>query len=171
MPVFRGAKAVKQREQRLTSLLKLIEGMSLGAELGSHYARYYCVLVAGFAEQSLKDLISEHARQKSSPAIHRNVEINVNRVWGINQVKLKEVLDSFDPGWYEELEDSMPQEVSSLHSVGKLRDNISHGNDGSVTLDTMRQYSADVFRLYRKLSEMLDPAGAAVDPHNANHRA
>jgi hypothetical protein len=162
MPTFRGARAVRQREQKLQSLFRLIDGQSLDAELGSHYARYFCVLIAGFAEQALKELISEHARAKASAPVHRFVELNVNKVWGINQSKLREVLDSFDLAWYEGLEGSMPQEISSLHSVGKLRDNISHGNDGGVTIETMRQYSADVFKLYRRLSELLDPGGTAT---------
>lgn len=54
----------------------------------------------------------------------------------------------------------MEQEISSLQSVGKLRDNISHGNDGGITLLTMKQYSADVIKLIRKLCDVLDPISA-----------
>lgn len=152
-----GRGEVRRLEQVLQRRIDLVDGARLDGELSANYARYLCVLVAGFAEQSLKVLLTEHARVQSSPSIHRYVEQSVNRVWGINQTKLQDALDSFDLNWYPSLTAEMEQEISSLQSVGKLRDNISHGSDAGVTLLTMKQYSADVIKLIRKLCDILDP--------------
>lgn len=152
-----GRGEVRRLEQVLQGRIAVVEGAKLDGELSANYARYLCILVAGFAEQSLKALLTEHARTKASSSVHRYVEQNVNRVWGINQIKLKDALDGFDLDWYPTLTTGMEQEISSLQSVGKLRDNISHGNDGGITLLTMKQYSADVIKLIRKLSDILDP--------------
>lgn len=152
-----GRGEVRRLEQVLQRRIDIVDGAKLDGELSANYARYLCVLVAGFAEQSLKALLTEHARTKASSSVHRYVEQNVNRVWGINQIKLKEALDGFDLAWYPTLTSGMEQEISSLQSVGKLRDNISHGNDAGITLLTMKQYSADVIKLIRKLCDILDP--------------
>ena len=154
-----GRGEVLRLEQIYRSKADLINGASLSKELGANYARYLCVLLAGFAEQSLKALLTEHARKKSNSAVHRFVDKNVNSMWGINQHKMQEMLDSFDPTWFKDLEQGMEQELSALQSVGKLRDNISHGSDAGITLDTMKSYSTDVIKLMRKLSDLLDPIG------------
>lgn len=152
-----GRGEVRRLEQVLQRRIDLIYEAKLDAELSANYARYLCVLVAGFAEQSLKILLTEHARTRASPSIHRYVEQNVNRMWGINRTKLRDALDGFDLDWYTSLTLGMDQEVSSLQSVGKLRDNISHGSDAGITLRTMEQYSADVIKLIRRLCDILDP--------------
>ncbi len=152
-----GRREVLRLEQAFQSKVDLVNGAQLDEELNANYARYLCVLLAGFAEQSLKALLTEHARKRSNTAVHRYVELNVDKLWGIDQKKLQEMLDSFDPSWFVALEESMVQELSTLQSVGKLRNNISHGGDAGITLLRMKQYSTDIVKLMRKLCDILDP--------------
>ena len=154
---LRGRAEVVRREQKLNSIFALVSGAELSPELSAHYARYLCILVAGYAEQSLKVLISEHARKGSRPTVHRSVELSIGRLWGINQTKLKDVLDSFDVDWFGSLAEADERGLSSLQSVGKLRDNISHGSDGGITLATINQYFVDIKGLVRCLCDLLDP--------------
>lgn len=51
----------------------------------------------------------------------------------------------------------LPDEVDALQSVGKLRDNISHGGDSGISLPTVQQYQDSVFRLVAELCDLLDP--------------
>ena len=157
MPRLYGSDEVRSQQRRLESVFSLIDGTDLSSEARAHYARYLCIRLAGFAEQSLKDLVAEHARRQSAPTVHRFVEGRMGKLWGINQVKLKETLDAFDPKWWVDLETKLPQEIESLHSVGKLRDNISHGGDSGIGMPQVQQYRDDVFRLVAYLCSLLDP--------------
>lgn len=152
-----GADEVRSQQKRLAAVFALIDGVDVGSEAKAHYARYLCIRLAGFAEQSLKDLVSAHARKQSAPTVHRFVEERMGRMWGINQTKLKDTLDALNPDWWNELVKKHPEEVEALHSVGRLRDNISHGGDNGVGIQQVQAYRDAIFKLFAYLSELLDP--------------
>lgn len=160
MVQFYGTDEVRRQEKRLSNTFDLIQNASVDRETQAHFARYLSVRVAGYAEQSLKDLVSAYARHHGSAPLHSYVESKVSRVWGIDRAKLEEVLVSLNSIWWSELLEKMPQELDSLNSVGKIRNNVSHGGDQGITIDTVRQYRDDVVRLVRYLSELLDPRPA-----------
>jgi len=157
MPRLYGADEVHRQQKKLNAVFVLIDGTDISDEARSHYARYLCIRLAGFAEQSLKDLVSAHARNKSTATVHRFVERRMGKLWGINQTKLKETLDALNPQWWDTLVLKLPDEVEALQSVGKLRDNISHGGDSGISLPTVQQYRDSVFRLVAYLCDLLDP--------------
>lgn len=157
MPTLYGADAVKSDQKKLAAVFTLIDNTNIGSEARSHYARYLCIRLAGFAEQSLKDLISAHARTHSSATVHKFVEAKMSKLWGINQTKLQDTLISFNPDWWEKISLKHPDELEALHSVGKLRDNISHGGNSGIGIPQVQQYRDSVFRLVDFLCELLDP--------------
>ncbi len=152
-----GADEVRRQQAKLTAVFGLIDCADIDIETKSHYARYLCIRLAGFAEQSLKDLVSAHALAQSSPTVHRFVEGQMGKLWGINKTKLKDTLDLLNPEWWATLVLKHPEEVEALHSVGKLRDNISHGGDNGIGIPQVQQYRDAIFRLFAYLSELLDP--------------
>ncbi|AQX81789.1 hypothetical protein BWO91_19155 [Plantibacter flavus] len=157
MPQLYGADEVARLQNKLAAVFSLVDGAGLEAEVLAHYSRYLAVQLAGFSEESLKLLVSAHARKRSTVQIHRFVEGRIRLLWGINATKLKDTLDSFDTSWWHELQQTHSQEVEALNSVGKLRDSITHGGNSGVSMPIVKQYRDDVFRLFRKLSLLLDP--------------
>jgi len=157
MVQFYGTDEVRRQEKRLSTTFELIKKAPVDKETQAHFARYLSVRVAGYAEQSLKDLVSAYARHHGSAPLHSYVESKVNKVWGIDRAKLEEVITGLDNTWWSDLKEKMPQELDSLNSVGKIRNNVSHGGDQGVTLDTVTQYRDDVIQLVRYLCELLDP--------------
>lgn len=152
-----GADEVRSQQKKLNVVFLLIDEAEIGIEARSPYARYLCVRLAGFAEQSLKDLVSAYARNMSAPPVHRFVDGRMGKLWGINQTKLKETLDALDPDWWDALAQRLPEELEALHSVGKLRDNISHGGDSGISLSQIQQYRDSIYRLVAYLCKLLDP--------------
>ena len=157
MPTLYGADQVRSQRRRLDSAFESIDGTDIGTEALSHFSRYLCICLAGFAEQSLKDLVSQHARNKSAPRIHSFVENRIGKVWGINRRKLQETLTSFDSTWWDELERDLPEELEALNSVGRLRDSISHGGGSGISLLQVKEYQESIYRLIDHLCELLDP--------------
>jgi hypothetical protein len=151
----RGRAEVERRVQKTEALFSMVEAQELPAELTSHYARYLCILVAGFAEQSVKELVSEHARTKSSPRIHRYVQGQLKLVWGLDDTKLQRLVEALDPGWWKSLSDGQQEELAALESVAAIRNVIAHGGDAGITLATIRRYFDDLKKLMRALADVL----------------
>lgn len=127
-------------------------------ELLSHYARYLCIVVAGFAEASTKDLISEHIHDhtKTAPQTHRLVVSYLADLWGLNYEKFKKLVTTMDPAWWTLLYDTKHQELGSLGSLSTLRNKIAHGDDVGTTFLEMRQYFANISDLMITFSDLLD---------------
>lgn len=152
-----GRHEVARRRQRLVALLGAIDGAGLGAELTGHYARYLCVLVSGYAEQSIKELVAQHCRARSSESIQRYVGKQVGWLRNIDLEKLKQLIESFDLEWWRTLSHSRPDELEAFGSVAAVRNSISHGGDGSITIATLTQYFNQISAVLDDLCDLFDP--------------
>jgi hypothetical protein len=158
--MMRGLAEVDRRHKRLSAVFSGIDGVDLPPEVLAHYAKYLCVLVAGYAEQSVKELVSEFARQQASHRVHRYVASQLKLVWGLDAVKFQRIVETLDPMWWDEISVQRPEELASLASVASIRNSIAHGQDSGITIGTISTYFADVNKLVRHLSRLLgDPEG------------
>lgn len=156
MPTLVGRDKVASDRKRLDLAFSLIEGVEIDAQLINHYCRYLCIRISGFVEEALKALVSEYARACANPYVHNYVSDQVSKVWGINRDKLQSVIQVINPDWWKELEENFQTELEALHSIGKTRDNVSHGGDQGVTKDTVTSYRDQVYVLVRQLEKFLD---------------
>lgn len=109
----RGRAEVARRKQRLSATFTAIDGAGLSPELISHFSRYLCVLVSGYAEQSVKELVTEYCRTKSSEPIQRYVGKQPGRLRNIDFEKIKQPVESFRPEWWADLESRRADELTS----------------------------------------------------------
>lgn len=168
MVAHQGRNEVRRRKERLTAVIGSI-GSEVRPELASHFARYLCVLLSGFAEQSAKELVTHYCRTSSNPKIQRYVGQQLKRLRNIDHEKLKQLVESFDLQWWAELTEKYPDELLAFDSVATLRNNISHGGDSGITLATVKQYFQQVSVVVDALCDLFDPvhrtvAGGAGDP-------
>jgi hypothetical protein len=157
MAAHQGRHEVARRKAKLQAVFQAIDGASLQPELTSHFARYLCVLVSGFAEQSSKELVTHYCRLRSEARIQRYVGKQLKRLRNIDKEKLKQLVESFDPKWWQDLASRFPDELEAFDSVATLRNNISHGGESGVTLNTMKQYFKDVAVVVDALCDRFDP--------------
>ncbi|WP_189420113.1 HEPN domain-containing protein [Streptomyces griseoviridis] len=153
----RGRVEVARRKQRLTALFSAIDGAGLSGELTSHYARYLCVLVSGFVEQSVKELVTEYCRNRSAEPIQRYVGSQLKRLRNIDSEKLKQLIESYSVDWWRIILDKYPDQLESIGSIATVRNNVSHGGDAGITMSTIRQYFNDACVLMDELSDLFDP--------------
>ncbi len=69
-----GRAEVHRLKQVLDDTFKRAAKVGGDPELQSDFARYLCVLVSGFFEKAIAELILEHSRRHASPAIQRFVD-------------------------------------------------------------------------------------------------
>lgn len=154
---LRGRHEVERRRKRLGATLAAINGAALTPELTSHYARYACVLVSGYAEQAIKELVRQYTRNRSSAPIQRYVAAQLKRLRNINADDLRQLIESLDAAWWAALRDEMPDELMAFTSVAAVRNQIAHGEETGITIATVAQYFDDVSAVLKHLADVLDP--------------
>ncbi|MFC9768793.1 HEPN domain-containing protein [Rhodococcus jostii] len=152
-----GRDEVLRRKKRLESVITEVAGATLSPELIAHYSRYLCVLVSGYAEQSIKELVTQYVRLRSEERIHRYVGGQLKRLRNIDTEKLRQLIESFDPLWWQELSTNRQDELAASDSVATIRNSVSHGGDSGITLMTVRQYFDQISLVLGDLCERLDP--------------
>lgn len=138
-----GQAAVASLRQRLDATFDRASQTSSDAEVLSDLARYLCVLVSGFLEQAVVELVLEHVRRRSSPTVLRHVESQLRRRFtNAKCQRLIELLGTFDPELRTQLEGVLVDEYrDAVDGIVDLRNRIAHGQ-GSVplTMDRVREY-------------------------------
>jgi len=94
-----GRAQVEQEKQRLDATFKRAAGAQGEPELLSDFARYLCVLVSGFLEQAVIELLLEYVRLRSPVSIQRHMGQRLRRFTTANAQNITELLGSFDLDW------------------------------------------------------------------------
>jgi hypothetical protein len=145
-----GRAEVERLKQILDATFERAKIASADSELLSDFARYLCVLVSGFLEQSIIEILLAFVRTRSQLAVQRFVERKLRSVANLNAPRLIELLGSFDPGWRADLESYVIDErKAAVDSVVALRNRIAHGQADSVTMRRVQEY-------YTRVKDVVD---------------
>ena len=127
----------------------------------SDFARYLCVLVSGYIERAVIELVLEHARQKGAPTLQRFVEQQTTKRFNNPKAsRVQELLGSFDPGWQREIEEFLVDErKAAVDSIVDLRNTIAHGGSVTVTYSRIIAYYQQAQRVIDRVKELCVPAG------------
>jgi len=135
-----GRPEIARQKQRLEATFKRASGLK-DAELLADFAKYLCVLVAGFLEQAIIEIALEHARTHSHASVQRHVEKPLRRFTSASSQRITELLGSFDADWQKDLESYLIDEYKdAVNSVVNLRHTIAHGRHTGVTMAGVQKY-------------------------------
>jgi hypothetical protein len=127
-------------------------------ELLSDFARYLCVLVAGFLEQALIEIVLEHVRAHSHESVLRHVERRIRRFTSANSQNLIKLLGSFDPDWRTDLEAYLVDEYKdAVDGVVALRHTVAHGRFTGVTMTGVQNYYSRVKQVVEHCANLCIP--------------
>lgn len=153
-----GRAEVVRMKQRLDATFQRIAGVSYDMELQSDFARYLCVLVSGFLEKAVAELVLEHARRSGSLSLQRFVERKTRRFTNANAQRLQNLLGSFDPDWSRTLESFLDGELKdAVDSVVDLRNTIAHGGSVGVSYQRVSDYYVRVQRVVDQIADLCAP--------------
>ncbi len=145
-----GRVQVRREKQRLDETFKRVSGVKGDAELSSDFARHLCVLVSGFLEQAVIELLLEYVRLRSHETIRRHVGQRLRRFTTANSKNITELLGSFDLDWRKDLETFLVGEhKDAVDSVVNLRQAVSHGRFAGITIASVQRY-------YDRVKEVVD---------------
>jgi RiboL-PSP-HEPN len=137
---------VTRYRMRLDHLFAKIDEIPSGnIELESHWARYLCVLVAGYVDVGVQEIHIEYARQHgAAPAVLKFVESRLRRTHNFNMDDLIQLVGLFDPIVAAELRVELQGEPKdSIDSINNNRNLIAHGADVGITYVRIKRYYED----------------------------
>ena len=153
-----GRAEVARLKQRLDATFERVKGVGLDSELQSDFAKYLCVLVSGYIEKAVVELVLEHARNKGAPTLQRFVEQRTKRIKNPKASGVQELLGNFDQRWQQELGRFLVDEKKdAVDSVVSLRNTIAHGGSVGLTYSQVREYYLHVQIVIDRVAELCVP--------------
>ncbi len=134
---------IKQRLTKITNLLNSTRKNSNNdLELQAHWAKYICVLCAGFLEFAIAQLYSDVAKQSAPVFIHNHVTHYLFKIQNPKATKFVEVAKSFKPEWGEALQQFVEDggRSEAIGNIMKNRHLIAHGKDSQITISKITDY-------------------------------
>ena len=111
------------------------EGILSEFEAKAHWAKYVCVLVSGYIEQAVKEVLLEHSAQSAAPRVSSYVE----KTWPISKnmacSSISEILGHFDTRWSENFAtwiDEKEERKKEINEIVAWRNSIAHGKESST---------------------------------------
>jgi len=157
---MKGRAEVERQKQKLDATFGRVSKVVPldDAELLSDFARYLCVLVAGFLEQSVIELTLEHVRNHSEASVQGYAESRLRQFTTANAQRIMDLMGTFDAGWRSDLESYLVDErKAAVDSVVALRHNIAHGRYVGVTMATIKEYYPRVKHVVDHIADLCVP--------------
>lgn len=127
-------------------------------ETQADFARYLCILVSGYLEKSVAELVLEHSRKHGGPTLQRYVERTTHRFTNANCQKIKELLGGFNPDWKVKLDQVLVDEYKdAVDGLVALRNEIAHGGPGGITTRRVTDYYLRIQKVVDEIADLCAP--------------
>jgi len=154
-----GRAEVARQQQQLDATFKRAAGLGADVELLSDFARYLCVLVSGYFEQAVTELLVEYVRVHSDDRVQQHVEPRLRQITNLKAQRLIELLGSFDPDWRRDLETFLVDEYKdALNGIVDLRNTIAHGRYVGITMTRVQEYYGRIKVVVERVARHCVPA-------------
>lgn len=152
---------VAHRRRVIDSTLSRARALATHADapaLQADYARHICVLVSGFVERAVAELIVAYAEDKAARPIKSYLDATLSRVNNLDKDRLLRVIGALDASWADSLDSFIDDKrQAALNSIVGLRNDIAHGGGGSLSLRGVEQYWLSVQEIVDHVEQLLFP--------------
>lgn len=113
-------------------------------ELQAHWAKYLCVLCAGFLENALTEVFTTYATTCSNSKVSNYVSAELARLQNPKAARFIETARSFDKIWAEDLEAFLliDGRKEAIDAIMSNRHQIVHGKSSNISLVRVTDYLA-----------------------------
>lgn len=111
-------------------------------ELQAHWARYLCVLAAGFLENALPDIYIRYVRASGNAKVSNYVGAMLERIQNPKSNKFLYTARLFDRSWEAELAKFLDADgrKDAIDAIMSNRNLVAHGKDSGITLARVEEY-------------------------------
>ncbi|MBW4615321.1 MAG: hypothetical protein KME21_19005 [Desmonostoc vinosum HA7617-LM4] len=149
---------VMRAKQKLDNLFEKVNQLPDDIELKAHWARYLCILVSGFIENSVRAIYSQYAKNKAIPNIANFVERKLDDLQNPKMEKILQLTAAFSLEWESNLRNATEGELKdAINSIVANRNNIAHGQDVGITYATIKDYYEKAFKVIKMIENQCNP--------------
>ena len=124
---------------RIDDVFQRAVGFNDNPEIQADYARYLCVLVTGFLEQSVVRVILEYVDELGDPSLSRYVAETLRRPGSMQAQEILRLVGNFNENWKTELGEKLTtRHREAIGSVYASRHKIAHGEDVDLAYRQVR---------------------------------
>lgn len=153
---------VNKRLLELRQLIKHAGDATDDISLQEHWARYLCVVTAGFLEYSIQAIYFDFAKNSSGRQFANFVENQLRRIGNPNTDRFLQTAGAFNPEWRKELElffqEGKDGEKEAINSMISMRNNIAHGGSADITTERVRDYLERSVKVLEFIEQQCDNA-------------
>jgi hypothetical protein len=122
-------------------------------------AKFVCVRICGYVEQSLITLTTAHAEGRSAPTVARFVGSWMSRTQNPKREALVEFARRFEHAWGDELDAYFDQidPSDTFNSLVQTRNDIAHGLSTGINRDTLIRHFSLAVDVVDWFTAKLDP--------------
>lgn len=143
---------------RLDQTFSRVNQLGFDLEARSDFARYLCVLVSGYFENVVVEMLNDYVARSASPQAQRYIASELEWFTNAKREKVLQLFGAFDPTWRALLESVIVDERdAALNSVVALRNKIAHGESVTVTFVQISRYYERVQKIVDAIVDLLDP--------------
>lgn len=150
---------ISSQIQRLEALMKKAAKSTDDVELLAHWARYFCVIVAGLIENGVREIYSEYVTRTATARVASYVRSRLAAIQNPNSERLVQVTRSFDVAWATALESFMDDNgrKDAVDSIMNLRHQIAHGRNAGVSYVRVAEYLQRVIEVLEFVEMQVRP--------------
>lgn len=122
-------------KSRITYLFNLYAKDS-NTETQADNAKYLAVLVSGYLEQAVKELLLRYVSQGARPQISRYIEETWPISRNMNTSNINDILGQFNVAWSVDFLSWLEEDdkrKSNINSIVRWRNGIAHGQESNTT--------------------------------------
>ena len=136
-------------KERIENLLKKTSDIINDDEINSHFLNYICVLISGYLEKELENIIEEYKKSKHCKSHECKDTIgSMRKIQNAKWYSIRPVFTNIDDKILNELKNSNQDfelTINSIDNIVKTRHKVVHGKD--VTNLTRDILSADLVNI------------------------
>lgn len=128
-------------------------------ESQAHSAKYLAVLVSGYLEQAIKEVLLNYSSLGSRPQIAKYIESTWPISRNMSADNINNILSHFNTHWSEKFSDWLKDDIirkSRINSIVQWRNSIAHGQESNttgVTLVSVRDSFITIKELVKFIEE------------------
>lgn len=146
---------LEQQETKLNQLFSKVESVA-DEETKAILSKFLCVRTSGYIEAALKALVNEFVSGSSPKCVQRFVNDKMRTVTNLKYERILNILSSYDDDWSRRFSELITEEQrAALNSIVSNRNNISHGENDSVSYELMKGYFEHAKHVVRTLKEIV----------------
>lgn len=137
----------------------------MSIELQAHWARYLCVLCAGYMEVGLAELYGHYINSSASRQVAMFARNSLRSGRNTNTDRLLKTAGAFDKRWREELQLFLGDEGrgDAVNSIISNRNLIAHGGNSGITVVRLREWFDKSVEVLEFIEQQCNPTTRGSD--------